>query len=70
MEELDEYFQSLKQEVMLVREKGCENTDIIYKSEHFFEICDEATGLAEEYSQKKASSLEKIEKFITADNCE
>ena len=67
MEELDEYFQSLKQEVMLVREKGYENTDIIYKSEHFFEICDEATGLAEEYSQKKASSLEKIEKFITAD---
>ena len=67
MEELDEYFQSLKQEVMLVREKGYENTDIIYKSEHFFEICDQATGLAEEYSQKRASSLEKIEKFITMD---
>ena len=67
MEELDDYFQSLKQEVMLVREKGYENTQIIYKSEHFFEICDEATGLAEEYSQERASSLKKIEKFITAD---
>lgn len=67
MEELDDYFQNLKQEVMLVREKGYENTQIIYKSEHFFEICDEATGLAEEYSQKKASSLKRIEKFITAD---
>ena len=26
MEELDDYFQNLKQEVMLVREKGYENT--------------------------------------------
>ena len=30
-------------------------------------ICDEATGLAEKYSQKKATSLSLLEKYITAD---
>ena len=33
----------------------------------FFVICDEATGLAEKYSQKKATSLSLLEKYITAD---
>lgn len=47
MEELDDYFQSLEQEIYLVREKGYENSEIIAKSEQFFQICDEATGLAE-----------------------
>lgn len=67
MQELDEYFQSLRQEIMLVRQKGYQNTEIIAKSEYFFGICDEATGLAEIYSQKKASSLKKIETYITVD---
>ena len=67
MQELDDYFQTLKQEILLVRAKGYQETDIIEKSEHFFEICDEATGLAEVYSQKRASSLESLEKYITTD---
>ena len=33
MQELDEYFQSLRQEIMLVRQKGYQNTEIIAKSE-------------------------------------
>ena len=37
----------------LVRFKGARNTDIIPESEEIFVICDEATGLAEKYSQKK-----------------
>ena len=37
-------------------------TDIIAKSERFFNICDEATGLAEVYSQKKATQLNQLEK--------
>ena len=37
------------------------------KSERFFKICDEATGLAEVYTQRKATSLATLEKFITAD---
>lgn len=67
MEELNEYFLILKQEIMQVRAYGADKTQILSKSEHFFEICDEATGLAEVYSQRKASSLSVLEKYITAD---
>ena len=42
-------------------------TDIIAKSERFFNICDEATGLAEVYSQKKATQLNQLEKIVFAD---
>lgn len=67
MQELDDYFAALHDEILRVREVGYENTEIIDKSERFFEICDEATGLAEAYSQRKASSLTVIEKYITID---
>ena len=67
MEELDIYFTKLKSEIMLVRERGYENTDIIQKSEEFFGICNEATGLAEVYSQKIASSLNKLEEVVMVD---
>ncbi len=67
MKELDDYFADLKQEIQLVREKGYEDTIVIQKSEHFFKICDEATHLAESYSQRKASSLAILEKYIIAD---
>ena len=67
MEELNEYFLMLKQEIMQVRAYGADKTQILSKSEHFFKICDEATGLAEVYSQRKASSLSVLEKYITAD---
>ena len=67
MTELDAYFQELKSEIILVREKGYKNTDIIEKSEHFFNICDEATGLAEAYSQKLATSLNRLEKIVILD---
>ena len=65
--ELDEYFISLHKEIYRVRTVGYEHTDIISKSERFFKICDEATGLAEVYAQRKATSLATLEKFITAD---
>ena len=67
MEELDQYFDQLKAEINKVREDGYENTKIIEKSEVFFGICDEATGLAEEYSQKRASALNGLEKIVVAD---
>ena len=57
MQELDDYFQALKQEIGRVRAVGSNNTDIIPISETFFGICDDATGLAEAYSQRKATSL-------------
>ena len=50
-----------------MRAVGSNNTDIIPISETFFGICDDATGLAEAYSQRKATSLSALEKYITAD---
>ena len=67
MKELDEYFQKLQKEIRQVRKEGYENTEIIEKSEAFFVICDEATGLAEKYAQKKATALERLEKIVIAD---
>ena len=67
MQELDEGFSGLYNEICLGRSEGYEKTDIISRSEDFFVICDEATGLAEKYSQKKATSLSLLEKYITAD---
>ncbi len=67
VQEQKEYFQKLKEEVQLVRERGYHNTNIIEDSDTFFQICDEAAGLAEAYSQKKASELDILEKMVTAD---
>ena len=67
MKELDDHFQELKKEIRQVRKEGYENTEIIEKSEAFFVICDEATGLAEKYAQKKATALELLEKIVIAD---
>ena len=67
MQELADYFADLKGEVELVREHGYENTQIIEMSEQFFQICDEATGLAEAYSQKKATALNQLEHVVFAD---
>mgnify|MGYP007102284966 CR=1 FL=1 len=61
MDELEKYFDELRSEILLVREKGYENTEIIEKSEKF-QICDEAVGFAEVYSQKKATGLDHLEK--------
>ena len=67
MKELDEHFLELQKEIRQVRKVGYENTEIIEKSEVFFVICDEATGLAEKYAQKKATALERLEKIVIAD---
>ena len=67
MKELDEHFLELQKEIRQVRKVGYENTEIIEKSEAFFGICDEATGLAEKYAQKKATALERLEKIVIAD---
>lgn len=67
MEELDDYFDTLKQEIYLVRQVGYENTNIIEKSEIFFSLCDVATGLAESYSQRIATRLKQFELMTIAD---
>ena len=67
MKELDDYFQILKEEVSLVREKGYQQTDIIEKSEKFFRICDRAVGRAEVYSQRLATALDHLERVVIMD---
>lgn len=67
MEELDAYFDTLKQEIDLVRQVGYENTNIIQKSETFFSLCDVATGLAESYSQRIATRLKQFETLTVID---
>lgn len=67
MEELDDYFDTLKQVIDLVRQVGYENTSIIEKSEIFFNLCDVATGLAESYSQRIATRLKQFETLTVID---
>lgn len=67
MTELAEYFYDLRDEIAQVRETGYQNTDIIAKSEDFFQICDQATKLAEDYSQQKATALDRLESIVIAD---
>ena len=67
MEELDAYFDTLKQEIDLVRQVGYANTNIIQKSETFFSLCDVATGLAETYAQRIATRLGQFEVLTVVD---
>lgn len=46
---------------------GYENTNIIEKSEIFFNLCDVATGLAESYSQRIATRLKQFETLTVID---
>lgn len=67
MDELAAYFTELKEEISKVRQKGYEQTAIIGMSENFFRMCDEVTGIAERYSQKRATALNHLEKIVVAD---
>ena len=67
MTELASYFDKLRTEIARVREVGYENTDIIAMSEEFFGICDDATRLAEDYSQEKATALNRLEGLVIID---
>lgn len=67
MTELANYYDELCAEIIRVREVGYENTDIISMSEEFFGICDDATRLAEDYSQEKASALNYLEGLVIID---
>lgn len=67
MTELASYFDKLRTEIARVREVGYENTDIIAMSEEFFDICDDATRLAEDYSQEKATALNRLEGLVIVD---
>jgi len=59
--ELRAYWDKLKEEIYLVREKGYDNTDIIEMSETYFILADNTVSAAEEYSQYIASRLQVFE---------
>ena len=65
--ELSADFDDVREKILKVRQVGYQNTDIIAESEAFFGICDEATGLAEAYSQKKATALSYLEQVVVLD---
>ena len=59
-EKLDDYFQNLKQEVMLVREKGYENTQYAFiKVSISLRFVMKLPALADEYSQEESFLSEK-----------
>ena len=67
MTELSADFDQLKKEITKVRRVGYRQTEIIRKSEDFFAVCDEATGLAAAYSQRRATILSNLEYVAVAD---
>ncbi len=67
MKELNGYYLQVKQEITHLRRTGKADSYLIAASEQFFAICDEATALAEAYSEKQARDLSVLEKGITLD---
>lgn len=65
MKELSGYYLQVKQEIIQLRRTGKADSYLIAATEQFFAICDEATALAEVYSEKQAKDLAELEKGIT-----
>ena len=59
------YWEQLKEEIAVVRQKGYENTNIVAMSETYFEMADETVFAAENYSEKIAIKIRTIE-FLSA----
>lgn len=64
MKELSGYYLQVKQEIIHLRRTGKADSYLIAATEQFFAICDEATALAEVYSEKQAKDLAVLEKSI------
>ena len=67
MDELAGYFEELRDEILLVREKGYENTDIVNMSETYFKMADDTVSAAENYSEKIATKIRTIELLSVLD---
>ena len=61
------YWEQLKEEIAVVRQKGYENTNIVAMSETYFEMADETVFAAEDYSQQIAEKIRTIELFSVID---
>lgn len=58
---LSEEWLRLKQEIILARKVGYQNTDLVAMSERYFRLCDAMVGSAEVYTQKRTQAIKYIE---------
>lgn len=61
------YWEQLKEEIAVVRQKGYEDTNIVAMSERYFEMADETVFAAEDYSQQIAEKIRTIELLSVLD---
>ena len=61
---LTRYWDTLQEEIQVVRTQGVENSDILYVSEHFYELADQAVKYSEEYSTEITEDLRSIENLM------
>lgn len=64
LNEVNKYWPSVKNEIMLVREKGWENTKLIGVSERFYELTDVTVDAVDAYAQKCTSYIIRLEVAI------
>lgn len=61
------YWEQLKEEIAVVRQKGYENTNIVAMSETYFEMADATVFAAEDYSQQIAEKIRTLELLSVID---
>lgn len=67
LDEQISYWEKLKAEIISVREKGYEATDVIAMSETYFKLADETVSSAEIYSERVAGIIRIVEILSVAD---
>ena len=61
------YWEQLKEEIAVVRQKGYEDTNIVAMSETYFDMADETVFAAEDYSQQIAEKIRTTELLSVID---
>lgn len=61
---LSRYWNTLEDEIMLVRANGAQGTDILYISEHFYTLADQAVTKAVAYSDQISMDLQTIDQAM------
>ena len=61
------YWEQLKQEILLVRKEGYQQTNVVGMSETYFGLADETVTAAEDYSETLARHIRTIEYLSAAD---
>lgn len=67
LEKVSQFWEGLCEEIMLLREEGDRQAEMLQLSEQYFVLTDELTNSAELYSRRKASMVRWVEFFIVID---